>query len=178
MNKSTTTVLGPGSVVNRWPSPPPVSQPPAPAYEERLVTIMDATVQEDEGNDERPYVTKILWLLLQDVETNAIFRSPLTEEQVKQITGLSRQLQGRELYKFADLLKDREEPIKLIVDVNNSEVNVDMILAEGGPERSDDEIMTDFEAIGLPTPKKVAQISKFKFEPSKMKTIQDKINNE
>jgi len=39
-------------------------------------------------------------------------------------------LQGRELYNFATNLRNRTEPIKLIVDVNNSEVSADNIMKD------------------------------------------------
>jgi hypothetical protein len=43
---------------------------------------------------------------------------------------MTRQLQGRELYKFATDLRSRTEPIKLIVDVNTSEVSAESIMKE------------------------------------------------
>ena len=161
------------------PVPPPVEgeKNQAPALEERLVQIMDAHVEEDEGSEERPYVTKVLWLLLQDTVTQAIFRSPLTLEDIQSITGMSRQLQGRELYKFADALKNREAPLKLMVDMSTPEVDPSMILARN-KTRSQDEIDADLEQLGLPKPRKAAQVSRFQFEPHKAKKIQNRVNNE
>jgi hypothetical protein len=153
------------------PTPPPV-------LEERLVHIMDVHVEEDEGSEERPYVTKVLWLLLQDTATQAIFRSPLTLEDIQSITGMSRQLQGRELYKFADALKNREAPLKLMVDMSNPEVDPSMILARKATARAQQEIDDDLEQLGLPEPRKAAQVSRFQFEPSKAKKIQHRVNNE
>ena len=98
--------------------------------QERLVKIIDAVVKEDEGTEETPVVEKTLWLVLQDVDSEAIFQSPLSLEDIKEITGMSRMLQGRELYNFATNLRNRTEPIKLIVDVNNSEVSADVIMKE------------------------------------------------
>jgi hypothetical protein len=98
--------------------------------QERLVKIIDALVKEDEGTEELPVVEKTLWLVLQDVETEAIFQSPLSLEDIKEITGMSRTLQGRELYNFATNLRNRVEPIKLIVDLNQSEVSPEQIMKE------------------------------------------------
>ncbi len=84
--------------------------------QERMVKIIDAVVKEDEGTEEVPVVKKTLWLVLQDVETQAIFQSPLSLDDIKEITGMSRTLQGRELYNFATNLRARVDPIKLIVD--------------------------------------------------------------
>ena len=89
-----------------------------------------ALVKEDEGTEELPVVEKTLWLVLQDVETDAIFQSPLSLEDIKEITGMSRTLQGRELYNFATNLRNRVEPIKLIVDLNQSEVSPEQIMKE------------------------------------------------
>ena len=101
-------------------------------FQERLVKIKDAVVKEDEGTEEEPVVRKTLWLVLEDVESGAIFQSPLSLDDIQEITAMTRQLQGRELYKFATDLRSRTEPIKLIVDLNNSEVSADMIIKEEG----------------------------------------------
>jgi hypothetical protein len=98
--------------------------------QERMVKIIDAVVKEDEGTEEIPVVKKTLWLVLQDVETQAIFQSPLSLEDIKEITGMSRTLQGRELYNFATNLRARVEPIKLIVDLNQAEVSPEQIMKE------------------------------------------------
>lgn len=161
------------------PAPPPLeagsNQPPA--LEERMVNIIDAHIEEDEGSQESPYVTKVLWLLLQDTITQAIFRSPLTLEDIQSITGMSRQLQGRELYKFADALKNRDAPLKLMVDMSNPEVDTSMILSRRAV-RPQEDIDAELKQIGLPEPRKVAQVSRFQFEPSKAKIIQTRVNNE
>jgi hypothetical protein len=160
------------------PTPPPLeATSEAPALEERLVRIIDAHVEEDEGSEERPYVTKVLWLLLQDTATQAIFRSPLSLEDIQSITGMSRQLQGRELYKFADMLKNREAPIRLMVDMSSPEVDPSMILARKAT-RPQEEIDNDLKQLGLPEPRKAAHVSRFQFEPNKAKKIQNRVNNE
>ena len=99
-------------------------------FQERLVKIKDAVVKEDEGTEEEPVVRKTLWLVLEDAGSGAIFQSPLSLDDIQEITGMSRQLQGRELYKFATDLRSRTEPIKLIVDVNTSEVSAESIMKE------------------------------------------------
>lgn len=99
-------------------------------FQERTVLIKDAVVKEDEGTEEEPVVRKTLWLVLEDVTSGAIFQSPLTLDDIQEITGMTRQLQGRELYKFATDLRSRTEPIKLIVDVNSSEVSPEDIMKE------------------------------------------------
>ena len=99
-------------------------------FQERLVRIKDAVVNEDEGTEEEPVVRKTLWLVLEDVESGAIFQSPLTLDDIQEITGMTRHLQGRELYKFATDLRSRTEPIKLIVDMNNAEVTAETIMKE------------------------------------------------
>jgi hypothetical protein len=99
-------------------------------FQERMVKIKDAVVKEDEGTEEEPVVRKTLWLVLEDVESRAIFQSPLSLDDIKDITGMTRQLQGRELYKFATDLRSRTEAIKLIVDLDTSEVSAETIMKE------------------------------------------------
>jgi hypothetical protein len=86
---------------------------------------------------------------------------------------MSRQLQGRELYKFADILKNREAPVRLMVDMSNPEVDPSMILAHQSV-RSQEDIDVDLEQFGLTEPRYVAKISRFRFEPKKLKKINNK----
>ena len=168
-------------VDNQRPGPPEVNNQPAPELVERLVKIIDADVKEDEGDEDRPYVTKTLWLLLQDMETSSIFRSPLSVEDIQSITGMSRQLQGRELYKFANMLKDREEPLKLVVDMNRQEVDPSMILARSNVRSEaevEEELQKELDELGLPQPVKAKQVSRFQFEPNKAQKIQERVNHE
>jgi hypothetical protein len=95
--------------------------------EERNLKILDASIKEDEGTEESPRVVKSLWLLLQDVETENVFSSILTLDDIRSITGMDRDLQGRELYNLATALRSREAPVKLIINPNNNEIKPETI---------------------------------------------------
>jgi hypothetical protein len=163
------------------PGPPKVSPDHKPEFVEKMVKIIDADVIEELGNEDDPSVSQTLWLLLQDTESNSIFRSPLSLEDIQSITGLSRQLQGRELFKFADALKDRKEPLKLVVDLNSQDVDTSMILAKTAmksEEQVEQELTKELDEIGLSKPEKIAQVSRFQFEPNKAQKTQQRVNNE
>jgi hypothetical protein len=100
------------------------------AKQERLLKIIDASIKEDEGTEDEPSVVKTLWLMLQDVETEKIFSSILSLDDIRSITGMKSNLQGRELYNFATNLRARVDPIKLIVDLNQAEVSPEQIMKD------------------------------------------------
>ena len=93
------------------------------AKQERLLKIIDASIKEDEGTEDEPSVVKTLWLMLQDVETEKIFSSILSLDDIRAITGMKSNLQGRELYNFATALRSREKPVKLVIDTSASQFN-------------------------------------------------------
>lgn len=95
--------------------------------EERSLKILDASIKEDEGTEESPRVVKSLWLLLQDVETENVFSSILTLDDIRSITGMDRDLQGRELYNLATALRSSEAPVKLIINPDNNEIKPETI---------------------------------------------------
>lgn len=170
---------------NRKPrqGPPPVThdETAQPVLQERLVRIQDATVEEVDDFDENeiPRHTKTLWLLLEDVETGAIFRSPLSLEDIQRITNMSRQLQGREVYKFQTALKMRSEPLRLVVDLSQKDVDADMILArQQAKAKSEEDVEKELRSIGLSKAQKAKKVSRFQFDASKATKLQNEINNE
>jgi hypothetical protein len=91
--------------------------------QERLLKIVDASIKEDEGTEDEPSVVKTLWLMLQDIETEKFFSSILSLDDIRAITGMKSNLQGRELYNFATALRSREKPVKLIIDTSVNEID-------------------------------------------------------
>ena len=57
--------------------------------------------------------------MLQDIETEKFFSSVLSLDDIRAITGMKSNLQGRELYNFATNLRARVEPIKLICNLQD-----------------------------------------------------------
>jgi hypothetical protein len=93
------------------------------AKQERLLKIVDASIKEDEGTEDEPSVVKTLWLMLQDIETEKFFSSVLSLDDIRAITGMKSNLQGRELYNFATALRSREKPVKLVIDTSVNEID-------------------------------------------------------
>ena len=96
-------------------------------YEERLVKIFDAEVKQDFAKDDTNF-EQTLHLLLQDIEANTIIESVLREEDVRKIIGLNHPLSGRQLIDFCNLLKQRDEPVKLMVPKMQFNVSAEDII--------------------------------------------------
>lgn len=96
----------------------------------REVKILDAIVKEEEGTEEEPTVVQYIWLQLRDVKTERIFSTVLHLQDIKDITGMDRFLQGRELINFAVNLKSREYPLSLVFNPDDEDITIDMIKNE------------------------------------------------
>lgn len=98
----------------------------------REVKILDAVLKEDEGTEDEPTAVQYIWLQLQDVKTERSYATTLSLDDIKEITGMNRYLEGRELINFTINLKNRETPLTLVFNPNNDEITVDMIKNEEG----------------------------------------------
>ena len=98
----------------------------------REVKILDAILKEEEGTEDQPTVVQSIWLQLQDVKTERVFSTVLHLDDIKDITGMDRYLQGRELINFTLNLKSREYPLSLIFNPEDDEITIDMIKNEEG----------------------------------------------
>jgi hypothetical protein len=96
----------------------------------REVKILDAVLKEDEGTDDEPKVVQYIWLQLQDVKTDRVIASQLSLDDIKDITGMDRYLEGRELINFTIALKSREAPLSLVFNPDAEEITADMIKNE------------------------------------------------
>jgi hypothetical protein len=98
----------------------------------REVKILDAVLKEDEGTDDEPTIIQYIWLQLQDVKTERVYTAVLSLDDIKEITKMSRYLEGRELINFSIALKNREHPLSLIFNPDDQEITFDMIKNEEG----------------------------------------------
>lgn len=98
----------------------------------REVKILDAVVKEDEGTDEEPTAVQYIWLQLQDVKTSRIYTTTLSLQDIREITGMNRLLQGRELINFAVNLRNRDTPLMLVFNPNEDEITPETIMNEEG----------------------------------------------
>ena len=99
-----------------------------PEYEAKEVKILDAAAKDDFGSEDHPKAVKVLTLLLQDVNTNTIFQAVLQEEDVRKIIGAKNLLSSGEMVRLAILLRQRQEPLKLLVPKSSLEINADDII--------------------------------------------------
>ena len=98
----------------------------------REVKILDAVLKEDEGTEEEPTAVQYIWLQLQDVKSERVFAASLSLDDIREITGMNRYLEGRELINFTINLKNRETPLMLVFNPNDDEITADMIKNEEG----------------------------------------------
>jgi hypothetical protein len=98
----------------------------------REVKILDAVLKEDEGTEDEPTAEQYIWLQLQDVKTSRVYTASLSLDDIKDITGMNRYLEGRELINFTINLKNRETPLTLVFNPNDDEITLDMIKNEEG----------------------------------------------
>ena len=93
----------------------------------RTVKILDAVLKEDEGSDDDPRITQYIWLQLQDVNSEIVYSTNLSLEDIKTLMNADRFLEGRELVNFCVALKSREDPLSLVFDPNE-EITIENIL--------------------------------------------------
>jgi hypothetical protein len=97
-------------------------------YEARIVKILDAVAKQDLGTNNEPQFIQTLHLLLQDVENNKIFTTILNEEDVRQIIRHNSPLTSKQMIDLSILLKQREEPLKLMVPKSSDELTLNDVL--------------------------------------------------
>ena len=98
----------------------------------REVKILDAVLKEDEGTEDEPTIIQYIWLQLQDLKSERVYSAVLTLDDIKELTGMNRYLEGRELINFTIALKNREDPLSLVFNPENEEITADMIKNEEG----------------------------------------------
>jgi hypothetical protein len=98
----------------------------------REVKILDAVLKEDEGTEDEPTIIQYIWLQLQDLKSERVYSAVLSLDDIKDLTGMNRYLEGRELINFTIALKNREDPLSLVFNPENEEITADMIKNEEG----------------------------------------------
>ncbi len=98
----------------------------------REVKILDAVLKEDEGTEDEPKSEQYIWLQLLDIKAEKTFTTSLSLEDIKELTGMKRYLEGRELVNFTVDLKSRESPLFMIFNPDDEEITADMIKNEDG----------------------------------------------
>jgi len=106
-----------------------------PQYESKVVKILDAQVEQELGDKYNPKFVQTLKLLLQDVETFVVFQTTLSEEDLRKIVRSSAPLTSKQLIDISLLLRDRQEPLRLMVPVSSTEVTVNDILKDSQPAK-------------------------------------------
>ena len=61
----------------------------------REVKILDAVLKEDEGTEDEPKSEQYIWLQLLDIKAEKTFTTSLSLEDIKELTGMKRYLEGR-----------------------------------------------------------------------------------
>lgn len=100
-----------------------------PESKEVWCTIIDAVHKEDLGTEENPTYNNSIFMRLMDIETKSVFTSNLSSEAVQQIAGLSRAMSSREMIHFAQVLRERTEPVRMLLPEQARIVDTEAIIA-------------------------------------------------
>ncbi len=103
-------------------------------YEEKIVKIVDAIVEQNLGDDDAPTFTQQLHLTLRDLDTDFVFRVSLTEGEVRRIINAADTLSSKQLIDLSLMLREREEPIKLMVPQNATTISGQDIMRGNNPK--------------------------------------------
>lgn len=105
-------------------------------YEEKIVKIVDAIVEQNLGDDENPTFTQSLHLTLKDVETDYVFRVSLNESEVRRIINFSDVLNSKQMIDLSLMLREREDPIKILVPRDTTEIQAEDIARGNRPKNT------------------------------------------
>lgn len=98
------------------------------SYQTRTVKILDAQANQELGDGDNPKFVQSLILILQEVETMAIFEVELSEEDVRQLIKAKDTLTSKQMIDLSILLKQREESIKILLPDNKKNLTFDDIM--------------------------------------------------
>lgn len=122
-------------------------------YQERTCFIRDAKHHEDLGNDDEPGYSQSVRLSLEDEKTGRLFCIDLSEADVRRIAHLDYELNAKEMIKYAAILRDWEQPVKMLCPPNGQKVTTDMLLntrASENPELGKPNRTADVKRFGFP----------------------------
>ena len=95
---------------------------------EKVVKILDALTDDDLGDEENPHYVQYLHLTLEEVGTKIVFQARLEESDVRKIIRAQDPLTSKQMIDLAAALKNRIEPLKLLVPSESKNISVDDIL--------------------------------------------------
>jgi hypothetical protein len=98
-------------------------------YISKTVKILDAlaTDNADEADSDGKFI-QTLNLLLRDVDTNVVFTARLEEPDVRKIIRFNEPLTTKQMIDLATALRQREDPLKLLVPESSLELSVDDVI--------------------------------------------------
>ena len=89
--------------------------------------ILDAVFKEELGSDDEPTYVNSIAIRLQDVENKEVYDTVLSQDSVREITGISRPISSKEMIYLADLLRSRDMPVKFCIPVGQQNVDLKTI---------------------------------------------------
>jgi len=126
-------------------------------YDIRICKILDARHAEDTGTNDEPFYNQSVQLLLEDMSSGVTFVAPLSEKDVRDISGLDFELTSKEMIEISQWLRDFEGQVKLLVPKKGNKINKDLLLNFPSNSASDDDSLRS------------ASIKRFKFDKDKLK---------
>lgn len=95
---------------------------------ERIVRILDATVEQQLGDENNPKFTQLLHLLLRDINTEEIISTTLNDDDICRIVGIKNPLSSKQLIDLSIMLREREAPLKLMLPQSTSELSANDVI--------------------------------------------------
>jgi len=126
-------------------------------FDVRVCKIIDARHMEDTGTDDEPAYNQHIQLLLQDSATGATFIAPLSEKDMRDLSGLNFDLNSKEMIEIAEWIRDFEGDVKLLVPKSGNKVDKSLLL---NTPNSDSNEQPSFRA---------KAVKRFKFDKEKLK---------
>lgn len=126
-------------------------------FDVRVCKIIDARHMEDTGTDDEPAYNQHIQLLLQDSATGATFIAPLSEKDMRDLSGLNFDLNSKEMIEIAEWIRDFEGDVKLLVPKSGNKVDKSLLL---NTPNSDSNEQPSFRA---------KAVKRFKFDKDKLK---------
>lgn len=94
--------------------------------------VIDAQFKERlEDDDNNPTYENSIFIRLKSEPEGYQYQVALSEPQVRELVGLQREMSSMEMIKFATKLRERTEPLKLMVDPDSRDVDTDLLNEEG-----------------------------------------------
>jgi len=97
-------------------------------YQVRTCKIIDARHIEDTGTDDEPAYKQHVQLMLMDSDSGVTFIAPLSDKDLRELSGLDYELNSKEMIEISEWLRDYEGEVRLMVPSKTNKIDKDLLL--------------------------------------------------